>query len=876
MQQDKLQNRTLVEELNHFCTKERERIYNRHQFGIGGKEIVEEYTRLADNVIKRIYHAAIQTDILPEDTPMTILALGGYGRQALNPYSDIDIMLVYKNSQVSAEELRPFASQLISTLWDVGFEVGHSCRSIKECIRATYQDIFSKTSMIEARAIAGDKTVYRQFQRQTSKHVFRRKVSRFIAQTIHEWNERHESYGSTIYLQEPNVKESVGALRDFHTAIWVAAVRYRVKELQGLWKRGIIPESVSDACEASLDFLWRLRNELHYLAQRRNDQLTFEVQGTVANNLGYEDESDMFAEELMMRDYYLHAENLYEFANLIIESVKYRKLSANSLINRLGAKTLPNGFMVVRNEICFQPGRSDFHSSPNRMIKVFAHRQQLGYRISAEIRHQIVKRLNLINDSFRASEHNATDFRSILRHGERVAETLRCMHRWQVLDRYLPELGAIRSLVKCDPPHRYTVDEHTMYAIENLEGATLAQLKDGEAFVEILKSIEQPGLLRLAVLLHDVGKGIAGPGTHDDRSVEAAKAVLTRLQIEGDDAEIVLFLIAKHLDMSHIARQRDLDDPKVIQRFAELVEDEQHLKMLYLLTFADMRAVNETIWTRWNATLLRELYTRTLKFLQGNTDQMRLDELHEEVNRLIGDVVGEGEISLHFQTMPEHALISNRPEFISKQIQLIKQLGDAPIAVSCFGEGQTNTQIGICTRDARGIFRRITGTLAAENINILRAEIDTRSDGIVIDVLNITDGKTKEGATAERCHQIAETLMDVWEAQDDIESGLHQKIQQTASSPAPRRNISTEIYIDNDGSDRATIIDIRVPDRVGLLYTISDQFYQLGLDICIAKISTEKFWAIDSFYVTEKDGTKITHPERIKTVQQTLAARLES
>ena len=876
MQQEKLQNRTLVEELNNFCTKERERIYNRHRFGIGGKEIVEEYTRLADNVILRIYHAAIQDGILPEDPPMTILALGGYGRQALNPYSDIDLMLVYQHSQVSVEELQPFASQLISTLWDIGFEVGHSCRSIKECVRTTYQDIFSKTSMIEARAIVGNKAVYRQFQKQTSKHVFKRQVDRFIAQTIQEWNERHESYGSTIYLQEPNVKESVGALRDFHTAIWVAAVRYGIKEPQGLWRRAIVPQGVSDACEDSLDFLWRLRNELHYLAQRRSDQLTLEVQGVLANNLGYKDENDMCAEELMMRDYYLHAEHIYEFANLIIERVQYRKSPMNTLINRLGAKTLPNGFMVIRDEICFQPGRSDFHSSPNRMIKVFAHSQQYGHRISGEIRHQIAKRLSLINDHFRASQYNASDFLSILRHQERVAETLRCMHRWRVLDLYLPEFQAIRSLVKSDPPHRYTVDEHTMYAIENLEEATLSKLSDGPAFVEVLKSIEKPELLRLAVLLHDVGKGIAGPGTHDDRSAEAAKDVLNRLGIEGEDAEIVLFLIAKHLDMSHTSRQRDLDDPKVIQRFAELVGDEQHLKMLYLLTFADMRAVNETVWTQWSAVLLWELYTRTLEFLQGNTEQMRLDELHEEVNRSIGDVVGEDEIRLHFQTMPEHALISNPPELISKQIQLVNQLGDASIAVSCFCEGQTNTQIGICTRDARGIFRRITGILAAENINILGAEIYTRTDGIVIDVLNIADKETMKGATAERCHQIAETLMEIWETQDDIKTTLHEKIQQTDSPQSPRRNMPTEIYIDNDGSDRATIIDIRVPDRVGLLYTIADQFYQLGLNICIAKISTEQFRAIDSFYVTEKDGTKITQPERIEAVQQALTELLKS
>ena len=504
-------NRTLVEELKDFCTKERERIYSRHCFGIGGREVVEEYTRLADNVIQRIYQSAIKAENdaprLPEDAPIAVLALGGYGREALNPYSDIDIMLVYDPAALHVNQVGPFANQMITTLWDVGFEVGHSCRSLRECVRATYNDIFSKTSMLEARYIVGSKSVYREFQKLTSKHFFKKRVGKFIAKTIEEWSARHESYGATIYLQEPNIKESAGGLRDFHTGIWVAAVRFGVKDLEELQKRGVIPKTVALSCEESLDFLWQLRNELHYMTQRRSDQLVLDVQEIIAKNLGYKDDEHSLAEVTMMRDYYLHAEHLFEFAKLIIDRVKHRGSPLHRWLDRWRTKTLSDGFAVVRDEIEFQDGHSDFRKDPTRIMKVFTHRQRLGNRISAEVRHQIAASLHLIDEKFQCSPEVAECFLSILRYPESVAEVLRRMHRWQVLDRYLPEFGTIRSLVRSDLPHQYTVDEHTLYAIENLEEATLAQLEGGQAFLDILKEVEKPELLRLAILLHDVGKG---------------------------------------------------------------------------------------------------------------------------------------------------------------------------------------------------------------------------------------------------------------------------------------------------------------------------------------------------------------------------------
>ena len=870
-----LHNQTLVKQLKAFCVQERTRIENRHRFGIRGTEIVEEYSRLADNVIQRIYQASIQGGILSKEMPLAILAVGGYGRVALNPHSDIDVMLVYDNSKLSTSQIEPFANQLIAMLWDVGFDVGHSCRSIKECIKATYQDLFSKTSMIEARYITGAKTVHQQFQNQTSKHFYKRQINKFIAQTIREWNERHQSYGSTIYLQEPNIKESVGGLRDFHTAIWVAAVRYGIKELADLAKRKIVPSQVAEACEASLDFLWRLRNELHYVTKRRSDQLAFEVQHTMAKNLGYTDEGNVLAEEAMMRDYYLHAEHLFEFAKLIIDLVKYKARPGSRTLNRLRSVRLSDGFLVSRKEICFQPGYSGFSTDPTRIMKLFVHRQRLGYRVGADVRYEIAANLALIDEDFRRTRENARIFLSILGNPTRVAETLRRMHRWQVLDRYLPEFGKIRSLVRYDRPHQYTVDEHTMYAIENLEEKTLAGMKDGKYFIEMLNSLEKPELLRLAVLFHDVGKGIEGPGDHDDRSLEAAKAMLDRLGLPEPDRKTVLFLIARHLDMHYTSRQRDLDDPTTIEQFAKLVGNEQNAMMLYLLTFADIRAVSAGIWTEWSAVLLRELYQRTVKFLRGESYRLKLDELQKEVTALIGESVGKDLIQRHFEMMPDQELAGNSPGFISKQIQLVHQLGDKPIAVSCFKEIETHTQIGICTRDERGTFRQITGVLASENANIMSAEIETRYDGLVIDAVNLTDESSRKSLSPEQRERITQALEGVWGGKVHFEAAIQKQEDENPQSRG-RRNLSPRITIDNSGSSLATIIDIRAQDQVGLLYAISDTFYNLNLDIRIAKITTEGFTAMDSFYVTEQDGYKITNLQRLDEIKKSLIDRLSS
>ena len=883
-----MEQQSLKTELKAFCLKERERIRNRHQFGIGGQEIVLEYTNLADSVIKRIYRSTLEENIISEGTPIAVLAIGGYGREDLNLHSDIDIMIVYDEKKIQLEYIEHFETQIITILWDIGFDVGHSCRSIKECIQVTVGDIFSRTSMIEARYIVGAQTVYQRLKRQMSKHVFKTQVQKFLNKKIEEWESRHQAYGSTIYLQEPNIKESVGGLRDFHTAIWLTSASYNINKIDQLWKHNIISEALYQKCTESINFVLHLRNELHHISGRKNDKLTFELQEEISKNLGYKDRSYILAEEFLMRDYYLHAEHIYEFAKLIIDHTRHQTYSLKRWLTNPWPKPIGDGFIIKNGEITFQKGFSKFTGhNPSRLMKLFEHRQKVHgtiknqFPISANIRNVIATSLHLIDDDFRGSPEISESFMSILRHPKNVAITLRRMHRWQVLDHYIPEFATIRSLVKFDYFHQYTVDEHTLYAIQNLEEDTLKDIEEGQIFIDIMQEIEKPEILRLAILLHDIGKGTHNQGNHDLLSVKISIKVLKRLGLEQPDRDLVLFLVENHLHMSRIAQQRDINDIKVIQNFADLVKNERRLKMLYLLTFADIRAVSPSTWNSWNAILLQDLYIRTLEFLRGETNEFKIATLKKAVTNLIDQNINPNSIEQHFMQMPRHELIFHKPKFIATQIELVDQLKDAPFIISCFEEGKNYTQLGICAPRERGDFRKIAGVLVVEDINVMSATVNTRKDGYAIYTFTVNkiehknQAKKTSAITSVQREKVKETLTTIWKHEElieDIVKGTNSPIPlQTRTQPSSEH---PEINFDNTESDQETIIDIRAKDKLGLLYAISTTLYELGLNISLAKVTTQAMMAIDSFYISDQNGQKIRDGTIREEIQHKLAEKL--
>jgi [protein-PII] uridylyltransferase len=522
--------------------------------------------------------------------------------------------------------------------------------------------------------------------------------------------------------------------------------------------------------------------------------------------------------------------------------------------------------------------------------------------------------IHLIDDKFRASPDVAVYFLDILRDSE-AGRLLHWMHELEVLDKYIPEFGAIKNLIRHEMYHQYTVDEHTLVAIENLDESTLSTMlnsgssrqnskargqegKRGGNFMEMLRAIQKPELLRLAILLHDVGVGAKGPEGHEDKSLRAAEAVLERLDVLDEaDTEMVLFLIDNHLQMSQTAQHRDLDDEKVIQRFAKLVKDEKHLVMLYLFTFADMRAVGRGVWNDWNAALLWELYSKTSQLLKGEygVDRLQLTAIQDKISQLIGSSVDAKSIQRHFNTMPSEQLVSSKPDEIAKHITLIEQLRDFPLVLDCQKETNNYSQIIVaCARDELGLFSKMAGVLASQNINILSAQVNTREDGIVLDILNVTDGKTRESISNQKCQQVEALLKSVLVGETDIETLLSRQefgndkpmTKSPRNPPCPpfskgdtlcqrgEPTIAPGITINNDDSDIYTIIDVQAEDRIGLLYTISRAFYQLRLNLYLAMISTKGRRAVDVFYVQNEKGYKILNQEKLHEIKTVLEESL--
>ena len=569
-------------------------------------------------------------------------------------------------------------------------------------------------------------------------------------------------------------------------------------------------------------------------------------------------------------------------------SKKYQKKTINNkpIYQKISQNKIKN--IIKNGEITFQKGFSKFTgNNPSRLMKLFQHRQKVHgtiknqFPISANIRNVIATSLHLIDDDFRGSPEISESFMSILRHPKNVAITLRRMHRWQVLDHYIPEFATIRSLVKFDYFHQYTVDEHTLYAIQNLEEDTLKDIEEGQIFIDIMQEIEKPEILRLAILLHDIGKGTHNQGNHDLLSVKISIKVLKRLGLEQPDRDLVLFLVENHLHMSRIAQQRDINDIKVIQNFSDLVKNERRLKMLYLLTFADIRAVSPSTWNSWNAILLQDLYIRTLEFLRGETNEFKIATLKNAVINLIDQNINLNSIEQHFMQMPRHELIFHKPKFIATQIELVDQLKDAPFIISCFEEGTNYTQLGICAPLERGDFRKIAGVLVAEDINVMSATVNTRKDGYAIYTFTVNkiehknQAKKTSAITSVQQEKVKETLTTIWKHEELIED-----IVKETNSPIPLQTRTQpssehpEINFDKTESDQETIIDIRAKDKLGLLYAISTTLYELGLNISLAKVTTQAMMAIDSFYISDKNGKKIRDGTIIEEIQHKLTEKL--
>jgi [protein-PII] uridylyltransferase len=807
-----------------------------------------------------------------------VIAQGGYGRGELNPHSDIDLLFLY------SWKITPFiesvTEKLLYTLWDAGLQVGSAVRTIGETMRLAEADIKVKTALFDSRFLCGDYGLYQEFESAVEKRLVKKQVGRFIREKLAESRARHAGFGGSVYLLEPDVKEGQGGLRDIHTARWIARACQGARSFDELARNGIVNASDVAKLKEAQDFLLRVRNQLHFSTGKHQDQLTFEEREKAAVALGFTGEGTLKAVEVFMRAYYLHAAEIQRLSSLIVH--RLHDCSRPFFSGRaVFAKTLREGVRLSRGHLTvIKP--EILRADRGNLIRVFADAQRNRCELSHETREALREHASLIDEQFRRSADANLAFFGILKWKERVYETLAEMHACGVLGAFIPEFGRLLCMALHDAYHIYTVDQHSLRLVQEIE-----RLKSGEyrealpLLTQMAREADKIELLYLGLMFHDIGKGFGGG--HSEIGARLVRPIVRRMRLNVDDGALVEFLVRYHLLMTHTAFRRDLEDPKTIFDFARTVGTVKNLKMLYLLTFADVKGVGPEVWNAWKASLLGELYVKTLNILEefekGEFERPDLKAAVRRVQvRMRRDLAKDQPLERvnHFlDTMPERYFLSVSESDMPAHFALMERFTEkgAVSFVEHFPERYCSS-LAVCTRDRPGLFAAITGVLSALNLNILNARIFTSSDGRILDIFRISHAGRPELAMAEgKWSRFRDHLNAVLAGEIDVA----QLVAASQKSPLLQKRapkVSTVVQIDNDASEQFNIVEVFTDDRIGVLFDIAHELHQLGLSIHVAKISTNVDQVADVFYVADQSGVKVTDPDRLELIKDSLYQRL--
>jgi [protein-PII] uridylyltransferase len=862
--------------------KERERIEKIHLAGADGAEVVYRITAWTDVVLMELFQAALHFSGLDEkDVPCVLMAIGGYGRGELNPFSDLDVMFLTRG-KIDAKS-REASEACLYLMWDLNLDIGHSIRDIRGCVDLAASDIKAKTSLIESRYLAGSADVYAAYLKEAKTRILSRNAVSYLRVKIADVSERHKKFGGSLYMKEPHVKEGVGGLRDIHTALWVAKVKYGVDSLHALIDRGEITAKEGEVLRHSLEFLWKVRNHLHYLSGRRNDRLTVDLQDEVAAFFKYRDFKHYLAVERFMRVYYLHSRNVRYFTNMIVNRCSPSPGRRRFSLFPYRKTRVGKGFSIVGNRLCVPEGQEDFfREDPHRLIEVFALAQRYGLPIADVTRQNIVASLRLVNDEFRSSDRVRETFLRILCAESGVVSTLRQMHELRFLGKYIPEFGALTALVQHELYHVYTVDEHTLNTMEQLEKLNGTKYPEEQFYADLVRKVRNREILYLALLLHDIGRAM-GRG-HVRKGGKAVPLIMHRMGLSKEAAQAVEFLVRNHLVMTHLSQRRDIYDLKLIAQFAMAVQDVDQLRMLTLLTYCDIRGVGPSVWNEWKDTLLRELFSKAQDHLLATTEQpieqtllKRLQRIRDRIRRDGEGVLGEGETDRILLTLPDHYLLSTPHQAVLKHLSMIRKAEEEGFVTGWNHypeKGYSEMYVCAYDSDTPGFFSRIAGALAARGINIFGARIFTSSRGIVIDTIHVEAPGEPGAADPAYWKGIEDAVRSVAEGVSRVDEMLVEHRSPSYLRKPQRHSIPSRVQFDNAISQKYTVIDVSAKDRVGLLYQVTSCLAAQRVHIHSAKVTTEEERAIDAFYVTDIFGHKITDHVKRETIRAALMKTL--
>ena len=884
----------------YFLKVETHRLKLLHRAGAGGREVCQARAAILDALVRHLWDAAKATlpSPAPKDFPtIALVAIGGYGRAELNPHSDIDFMFLHDGQVATGKPLPALAKimdGILYPLWDVGLKIGYSVRNLDDCIKVANTDMQSKTSLIEARLIVGSEKLFEKLQKTVVAKCIVGYEEKYIAARIEDQAARRTKHGNSACMQEPNIKNGCGGLRDFQNLPWMAFFKHRTRSLDDLQQKEFLHAAERKQLEAAYDFLLRVRTELHYHTNRPQDVLGKNVQPAIASNLGYSERSPSLRIEKFMRDLYVHMRNIF----LITRTLEQRMALLPAAQKRLSFRTLlpkrrrqppepVDGFIFTDTEICAAHNRI-FRDSPRRLMRVFLFAQQRGLPLHPDLAQLIRSQLSLVDKNFLNDEHVRETFLTILEKRGEVAPILRTMHEVNFLGKYIPEFGKLTCLVQHEFYHQYSADEHTLVCLQQLDKIWEATTPPYNHYEPIFQGLERPGVLYLALLLHDVGK--AAPhekGRHAEVGAALALRAAKRLRLDAPATAMLDFLVEKHLLMAITSQRRDLDDATVIRTFSREVGTPEKLNLLTLLTFADSQGTSDNLWSGFKDSLLWQLHSRALALLEGGTEFRRanasvLAELRSEVRLLTPARITDEELSAHFRLLPPRYFDIHTADQIHDDIELAhrfmhrliveNQSSLAPVTAWIDEPDRGYSLVKICTWDRAGLFGKIAGALSAAGLNILGAQIFTRSDGIALDTFFVNDGRTGTLASREQREKFSSLLEKVLTGETvDLDQLIAKQARATPLySGYIGERLGTQIRFDNEASDDRTLIEIETEDRLGLLHAISQTFAELKLDISAARIVTERGAAVDNFYIREIAGGKINLIERGAAVEHAL------
>jgi [protein-PII] uridylyltransferase len=876
----------LTQKLKAALNEGREHAEQRLLGGLHGRGCAEALSRLMDSIISLAYEVAAEQLYRSENPSsserMSVVAVGGYGRGLLAPGSDIDLLFLLPYKQTAWGE--SVAEAILYALWDMGLKVGHSTRSVDECIRQGRGDMTIRTALLESRRIVGDEKLFDELQTRFDKEVVQGTAADFVAAKLAERDERHKRSGQSRYLVEPNVKDGKGGLRDLHTLNWIGKYVYRVRDVEELVGKGLFTKAERALFRRCADFLWAVRCHLHFLTGRAEERLSFEVQEEMARRLGYTDHPGQRDVERFMKHYFLVAKDVGDLTGIVcaeLEEIHVKSAPAlTRVISRFArrkkkpVKDFPD--FVIDTERVNVANEKVFQKAPINLLRLFHIADQLDLEFHPDALRLARSSLKLIDAELRTDEDANKLFREIVSSKHAPEIVLRKMNEAGVLGRFVPEFGHVVAMMQFNLYHHYTVDEHLIRCIGVLSEIERGTNPEYGVANELMKGIKNRELLYVALFLHDIAKG--RPEDHSIMGAKIARKFCPRIGLSPADTDTIAWLIEQHLTMSTIAQSRDLSDRKTIEDFAAVVQNLERLKMLLILTTADIRAVGPGVWNGWKSQLLRTLYYETEPVLTGGFSEVNRSRRVEMAQAEFRAAFGNGNV----QELDRYILRHYAPYWLKVDLQrkleharFIREAEAAKKVVASsvrteFARGIT--ELTLFTPDHPRLLSIVAGATAGAGANIVDAQINTTTDGYALDTISISREFDLDEDEVRRAQRIAASIEQALRGEMRLPEVVTKRQPRARAKPF---RLQPEVNVNNNWSDRHTVIEVTGLDRPGLLYDLTNTISRLSLNIASAHVATFGERAVDVFYVTDLMGAKIASPQRQASIKRALLAVFE-